>query len=108
VGEGRAGALAHKFGYRQSSPAAAVAQYAAEARKFSLLDSGVLERPACRLLLINGMEDSIFPIEDSIAVATHGENKDLVVLGSLPHMGLPRSEATIHQWIDQVIAGASR
>ena len=50
------------------------------------------------------MEDSIFPIEDSIAVATHGKNRDLVALGSLPHMALPVAETTIHQWIDQVIA----
>ncbi|HUN35673.1 MAG TPA: alpha/beta hydrolase [Trebonia sp.] len=98
-----ADALAYKFGYRQQSRATAIARYASEASKFSLLDSGVLEAPSCKLLLVNGMEDSIFPIEDSIAVATQGVGKDLVALGGQPHMGLPGSEAIIHEWIDRAI-----
>ncbi|HEY3956152.1 MAG TPA: Scr1 family TA system antitoxin-like transcriptional regulator [Streptosporangiaceae bacterium] len=56
-------ALAYKFGYRDADPAAAVTRYTAEARRFSLADTGVLATPACKLLVINGMEDSIFPIE---------------------------------------------
>jgi pimeloyl-ACP methyl ester carboxylesterase len=103
-----ADALAHKFGYRHADPATAIAQYVAEARKFSLTDCGVLEAPNCKLLVINGMEDSIFPIEDSISVATHGEDTDLVVLGSRPHMGGPGAEDIIYEWIDQVAGRPSR
>lgn len=98
-------ALAYKFGYRDADPAAAVAQYAAEAHRFSLADSGVLGTPTCRLLVINGMEDSIFPIEDSIIAATHGGNKDLVARGERGHMGNPGAEEILYEWIDKAVAG---
>ena len=74
-------ALAYKFGYRDMDYEAAVARYAADGRKFSLVDSGIVGKPSCRLLAINGMEDSIFPIEDSLIVATQGDKKDLVARG---------------------------
>lgn len=45
-------ALAYKFGYRDPDPGAAVARYAAEAHKFSLVDSGMVGTPTCRLLVI--------------------------------------------------------
>lgn len=85
-------ALAYKFGYRASDGDAALTQYAAEAHKFSLLKAGLLDRASCRLLVINGMEDSIFPIEDSLIVATQGVNKDLVARGYRGHMGNPGAE----------------
>ncbi|MTD55570.1 alpha/beta hydrolase family protein [Amycolatopsis pithecellobii] len=95
-------ALAYKFGYRDPDPAVAVARYAAEARKFSLVDSGVLGMPACKLLVINGTEDSIFPIEDSIIVATQGRDKDLVARGGRGHMGNPGGEEVVYEWLDEV------
>ncbi|PRY41544.1 alpha/beta hydrolase family protein [Umezawaea tangerina] len=98
-------ALAHKFGYRDPDPAVAVARYAAEARKFSLVDSGVLDAPSCRMLVINGMEDSIFPIEDSIIVATRGSGKDLVVRGDRGHMGNPGAEDVLYDWLDEAVDG---
>lgn len=98
-------ALAHKFGYRDPDPAAAVARYAAEARKFSLAESGVLGAPSCRLLVINGTEDSIFPIEDSIMAATQGPHKDLVARGDRRHMGNPGAEEILYEWIDNAVAG---
>jgi pimeloyl-ACP methyl ester carboxylesterase len=100
-----ADALAHKFGYRDPDPAAAVARYASEARKFSLLDSGVLDRQACKLLVINGTEDSIFPIEDSVIVATRGSGKDLVMRGDRGHMGNPGAEEILYEWLDAAAAG---
>ena len=42
-----------------------------------------------RLLLINGMEDSILPIEDNFIVARHGVNKDLHARGKRSHMAIP-------------------
>lgn len=96
-------ALAYKFGYRDPDPAEAVGRYAAEARKFSLLDSGVLDAPSCRLLVINGMEDSIFPIEDSILAATRGAHKDLIVRADRRHMGNPGAEEIIYEWLDQAL-----
>ena len=95
-------ALAYKFGYRGPDP---VAAYAADAGKFSLLASGVLDHPSCKLLVINGMEDSIFPIEDSLIVATRGDKKDLILRGNRGHMGNPGAEDILYQWIDNAAEG---
>ena len=99
-----ADALAHKFGYRDSDPAAALAAYAADAHRFSLVDSGVLATPACRLLVINGAEDSIFPIEDTILAGTRGGATDLIVRGGRAHMGNPEAERDIFAWLDEALA----
>lgn len=98
-------ALAHKFGYRDADPAAAVERYAAEGLKFSLVEAGIVGTPACRMLVINGMEDSIFPIEDSFIVATQGIGKDLVARGDRMHMGNPGAEEILYRWIDDALAG---
>ena len=98
-------ALAYKFGCRDADPAAAVARNAADGGKFSLLDSGVLDRPSCKLLALNGTEDSIFPIEDSLIVATSGRRKDLIAPADRGHMGNPGAEDLLYQWIDNAAAG---
>ena len=95
-------ALAYKFGYRDSDP---VSSYAASGHKFGLLSSGVLDHPSCTLLLINGMEDSIFPIEDNFIVALSGDKKELVARGDRRHMGNPGAEDLLYNWIDNEIAG---
>ncbi len=100
-----ADALAYKFGYRETDYPAAVARYAADGRKFSLVDAGIVEAPACKMLVINGMEDSIFPIEDSFILASQGLHKDLLARGDRGHMGDPGAEEIIHQWIDNAVAG---
>lgn len=66
-------APAQQFGYTD------VQKYAAgNAReRLSLLESGILDNGCTRLLLINGMEDSIFLIEDSILPLQHGRMKDV-------------------------------
>ena len=95
-------ALAYKFGFRDADP---VAAYMAGACKFSLLESGVLDRPSCRMLIINGMEDSIFPIEDSLIAGLHGKNKDVIARGNRSHMGDPGADDILFRWIDDAIAG---
>ena len=97
-----ADALAYKFGYRGAD---AVSKYSQEGGKFSLLTSGVLDRPTCRLLLIDGMEDSIFPIEDNFIVAVGGDKKDLIARGNRGHMGNPGAEDILYDWIDAAVAG---
>ena len=97
-----ADALAYKFGYRGPDP---VEAFAADARKFSLLDSGVLDRPNCKLLVIDGMEDSIFPIEDNLIVGLKGDKKDLLARGNRGHMGNPGAEDILYDWIDNAMAG---
>ena len=98
-------ALAYKYGYRDTDYPAAVARYAAEASKFSLVEAGIVGRPTCKLLVINGMEDSIFPIEDSFIVAVEGDKKDLIARGDRGHMGNPGAEELLYQWIDDTLAG---
>ena len=98
-------ALAFKFGYRDTDYPAAVAQYRAEGRKFSLADAGLLTTPTCKLLVIDGMEDSIFPIEDNFLVAVQGDKKDLVARGDRGHMGNPGAEDIVCDWIADAIAG---
>ena len=100
-----ADAMAYKFGYRDADPVIAVAQYATDGHKFSLVNSGIVGTPTCKLLVINGMNDSIFPIEDSIIVATQGDNKDLVARGNRGHMGNPGAEDILYEWIDNAVAG---
>ncbi len=100
-----ADALACKFGYRDPDPDSAVEAYAADAMKFSLIESGIADRSSCRMLIINGMEDSIFPIEDSFLVASRGVGKDLIVRGSRAHMGNPGAEELLYDWIDSVVRG---
>ncbi|MFD4542702.1 alpha/beta hydrolase family protein [Streptomyces bauhiniae] len=96
-------ALAYKFGYRENDEAEALERYATEARKFSLVDSGLLGAASCKLLVLNGMEDSIFPIEDSLIVATQGTGKDLIVRGNLRHMANPGGEETVLEWFDATV-----
>ncbi len=98
-----ADALAYKFGYRELADP--VSAYAADARKFSLLDSGLLDRPSCKLLVLDGMEDSIFPIEDNFIVAASGSRKDLLARADRPHMGNPGAEDILYQWIADALAG---
>lgn len=97
-----ADALAYKFGYRDGDT---VAEYAADSQKFSLLESGVLDNPSCKLLLINGMEDSIFPIEDNFLVGIQRDKKDLLARGNRGHMGNPGAEEILYDWIDKAVAG---
>ena len=67
--------MAYKFGFRGAD---AIEKYTAEAWKFSLLESGLLGKETCRLLIINGMEDTLWPIEDCILVAMSGTNINLL------------------------------
>jgi pimeloyl-ACP methyl ester carboxylesterase len=95
-------ALAYKFGFR--SPEGAVDAYAAEAKRFSLLDTGVLDRPDnARLLLVNGMEDSIFPIEDTFIVAARGAHTETVIRADKSHMGNPGGEEIVADWLREAI-----
>ncbi|KAJ5729802.1 uncharacterized protein N7483_004310 [Penicillium malachiteum] len=93
-----ADSLAAKFGffsveeYINSNPRA----------RFSLEENGILDMPCTRLLVINGMEDSIFPIEDMILLCRRGRTKDAQFIDGKGHMGNPGAEEIIYQWIDEV------
>jgi hypothetical protein len=73
-------------------------------KRFSLLQNGILDMPCCRLLLINGMLDSIFPIEDSMLVAARGRAKDVRFVAQKYHMGNPGGEKVLMDWLKEVLA----
>lgn len=97
-----ADAIAYKFGYGSAEELIADKPKA----KFSLEDNGhILDLPSCRLFIVNGLEDSIFPIEDSILVASRGRVKDVRFMEGKGHMGNPGAEEIILDWINEVVAG---
>lgn len=99
-------ALAYKFGYDDVK---AYAKDSNARKRFSLIDgeiSKVVDKDSCKMLIINGMEDSIFPVEDSILVAMHGfGKKDLIIRAGLRHMGNPGGEEILLDWLNQILAG---
>jgi hypothetical protein len=95
--------LAWKHGFRDENTTVALADYKAQASKFSLLESGILDRPATRLLCLNGMEDSIFPIEDSILAALSGAGKEIHARAGLGHMGNPGGEEILYDWLHRQV-----
>ena len=78
-----ADALAYKFGY------GSVEEWIASEPKPKFSLGGILDNPCCRLLVVNGLEDSIFPIEDSMIVASRGRVKDVRFMEGKGHMGNP-------------------
>jgi hypothetical protein len=56
-------------------------------KKYSLVESGLLEKLSCRLLLINGVLDGCMPIEDSMLLAEYGRPKEFRFVQNRAHMG---------------------
>ena len=57
------------------------------ARAYSLLDSGVIDRPSAPMLLVNGALDSQIPIDDLFLLLEHGDAKEAWVNPAGGHMG---------------------
>ena len=57
------------------------------ARRFSLLDSGLLDQPCAPLLLVNGARDSQIPVADVFLLLQHGDAKEAWVNPQGGHMG---------------------
>jgi dienelactone hydrolase len=94
-----ANTLAYKWGYGND-----VEAFKREASaKFSLLNDGTLDRPDCaRLLLVNGTEDEIFPIDDYYLALQHGAPKEARFVPETKHMGEPMSFFIILSWLYKV------
>jgi hypothetical protein len=56
-------------------------------KTFSLVESGVLDKTSCRLLLMNGMLDGCMPIEDSMLLSEYGRPKEFRFVKNRAHMG---------------------
>ncbi|KAF2201679.1 alpha/beta-hydrolase [Delitschia confertaspora ATCC 74209] len=91
-----ANTLAYKFGYGND-----VERFKKEASdRFSLLKDGTLDKPRCtRLLLVNGTQDEIFPIDDYYLALQHGAPKEARFVPDTKHMGEPMSFFIILNWI---------
>ncbi|KAI9661259.1 MAG: hypothetical protein M1821_009586 [Bathelium mastoideum] len=90
-----ASTLGYAFGFGDDLEA-----FKREGHKFSLLKDGTLDRPECaRLLLVNGTEDSIFPIDDYYLALQHGPAKEVRIVAGRPHMGEPEGFFIILPWL---------
>lgn len=90
-----ASTLAYKYGYGGD-----LEKFKNEAMKFSLLEDGTLDGPNCtRLLLVNGVEDEIFPIDDYYLALQHGAPKEARFVDKRKHMGEPESFFIILPWL---------
>lgn len=88
--------LAYKFGYGDD-----LEKFKQEAmKKFSLLEDGTLDKPVCaKLLLVNGVNDEIFPIDDYYLALQRGAPKEARFIDGRKHMGEPESFFVILKWI---------
>jgi dienelactone hydrolase len=91
-----ANTLAYKWGYGND-----IETFKKEAMgKFSLLNDGTLDKEECaRLLLVNGTEDEIFPIDDYYLALQHGATKEARFVDGKKHMGEPESFFIILKWL---------
>jgi hypothetical protein len=76
-------------------------------KKFSLLETGVVDKPSTRLLLINGTLDGLMPIEDSLMLFEHGTPKEARFFPGALHMGYPMANASVYPWMESVMAKES-
>lgn len=90
--------LAYKFGY------ADLELFIREAHKFSLVEDGTLDRPCCKnVLLVNGTDDEIFPIDDMFVALERGLPKLARMVKDKKHMGEPESFQIILRWVHELL-----
>ena len=76
-----------------------VAEWINYAPRLSLLDQGILDRPSAPLLCVNGVDDSVFPIDDMYLLLRHGSAKAARFFPG-GHMGHgPEVSPTIVNWL---------
>ncbi|KAK3331145.1 Alpha/Beta hydrolase protein [Apodospora peruviana] len=94
-------AMAMKHGYKS------VGEYKAGVqKKFSLLETGIIQKPSTRLLLINGTLDGLMPIEDSMMLFEYGTPKEARFFTGALHMGYPMANAAVYPWMESVMCSA--
>ncbi|KAK3117272.1 hypothetical protein LTR53_001532 [Teratosphaeriaceae sp. CCFEE 6253] len=91
-------ALREKFGYATEDDFLDKAQ-----DDFSLVKLGVVDKPSCRLLLINGTHDGLMPIEDSMLMMEYGTPKEARFFTGMLHMGYPPANGSVYPWMESVV-----
>lgn len=71
--------------------------------RFSLLENGIMDQPPCRMLLINGMLDELFPIEDSMLMLQYGSMKEARFFQGIKHMGEPYAIPMAIEWAGDLL-----
>ncbi|CRG87414.1 hypothetical protein PISL3812_04431 [Talaromyces islandicus] len=94
-------AMAEKYGFKSVEDLKKNGQ-----KKFSLVDTGIADKPSCRLLLLNGVDDGVVPIEDCLVLFNHGSPKEGRFVEKLPHMGYPTTLPVAYDWYEKLLAGA--
>lgn len=92
-----------KYGYKDWDELLENAQ-----KDFSLVESGLVNGPCCRLLLVNGTWDGLVPIEDSMLLLNYGRPKEARFYEKMLHMGYPPANECIWPWMESVMATASK
>ncbi|KAJ4580326.1 hypothetical protein HRR83_003274 [Exophiala dermatitidis] len=95
-------AYVSKYGYKDWEDLLEHAQ-----KDFSLVESGLLNGPSCRLLLVNGTWDGLMPIEDSILLMNYGRPKEGRFYDKMLHMGYPPANESIYPWMESIMAAAA-
>ncbi|KAI1847564.1 hypothetical protein JX266_006416 [Neoarthrinium moseri] len=91
--------LCHKFGYGTDFE-----RFKKEAiNRYSLLYDGTLDKSCTKLLLVNGMNDGIFPIDDYYLCLQHGGPKEARFVPNEEHMGEPQSFFIILNWLAKLL-----
>ncbi|KAF2101455.1 alpha/beta-hydrolase [Rhizodiscina lignyota] len=75
-------------------------------KTFSLVETGIVNMPSTRLLLMNGVDDGCMPIEDSMLLFEYGSPKEARFISKRAHMGYPEANASVWPWLEQVMATA--
>jgi len=88
-----ANTLTYKYGYPD------LESFIKEAHKFSLLNDGTLSKPCTKVLLVNGNDDEIFPIDDMFVALENGQPKLARMVKGKKHMGEPDSFFIILKFI---------
>jgi hypothetical protein len=74
------------------------------APRLSLLEQGILDRPSAPLLLVNGLQDSVFPIQDMYLLMEHGPPKSGRFFADQGHMGGSGASDVILAWLLEQLA----
>ena len=73
------------------------------APRLSLLSQGILDQPCAPLLVVNGLNDSTFPISDSYILLEHGDPKSARFY-PVGHMGITADTMPmILKWVARTI-----
>ncbi len=73
------------------------------APRLSLLDQGILDGPCAPLLLVNGVDDTVFPIADMHLLLQHGSPKAARFFPTGHMARTPQTEPMVLDWLERAL-----